>query len=410
MITGDAQRERRLLRRRARACGWSRRPSTSTSRTPTTSTSATRPARPARSSPGSSSPARAPGRAGLGEIHTLQLGVAVRGGARLLGRAARRRRARAASVAALRRPRRPRARARRRRRGNPPLRAVAPGDPGRARDHRPRGRPRLRGVRERRGAAAHRARSASPRWATASTGSTARSAASAGPTTRRPRSGRQGAGTVHHIAWASRDEDHLAWQERVADAGGLRDRRARPRLLPARSTSASRAACCSRSRRSRPASRSTRTRSTSARRCALPDPARAPARAARARRCAPSTTRAAGGAHERARSTASGRPPATPAGLLVLHHGRGADEHDLLGLADVLDPERRLHVVTPRAPLHAAGLARLPLVRRAARRLPGPRHVPRRLRALAELPRRAVGAHRHRRPSRPCSAASRWAR
>lgn len=44
-----------------------------------------------------------------------------------------------------------------------------------------------------------------------------------------------------------------------------------------------------------------------------------------------------------------------PAGLLVLHHGRGADEHDLLGLADVLDPERRLHVVTPRAPLAFPG-------------------------------------------------------
>jgi phospholipase/carboxylesterase len=44
-----------------------------------------------------------------------------------------------------------------------------------------------------------------------------------------------------------------------------------------------------------------------------------------------------------------------PAGLLVLHHGRGADEHDLLGLADVLDPERRLHVVTPRAPLQIPG-------------------------------------------------------
>ena len=43
------------------------------------------------------------------------------------------------------------------------------------------------------------------------------------------------------------------------------------------------------------------------------------------------------------------------AGLLVLHHGRGADEHDLLGLADVLDPERRLHVVTPRAPLTLDG-------------------------------------------------------
>jgi phospholipase/carboxylesterase len=43
------------------------------------------------------------------------------------------------------------------------------------------------------------------------------------------------------------------------------------------------------------------------------------------------------------------------AGLLVLAHGRGADDHDLLGLADVLDPERRLHVVTPRAPLTIPG-------------------------------------------------------
>ena len=44
-----------------------------------------------------------------------------------------------------------------------------------------------------------------------------------------------------------------------------------------------------------------------------------------------------------------------PDGLLVLHHGRGADEGDLLSLADVLDPERRLHVVTPRAPLTLPG-------------------------------------------------------
>jgi phospholipase/carboxylesterase len=43
------------------------------------------------------------------------------------------------------------------------------------------------------------------------------------------------------------------------------------------------------------------------------------------------------------------------AGLLVLHHGRGSDERDLLGLADVLDPARRLHVVTPRAPLTLGG-------------------------------------------------------
>jgi len=44
-----------------------------------------------------------------------------------------------------------------------------------------------------------------------------------------------------------------------------------------------------------------------------------------------------------------------PAGLLVLHHGRGTDERDLLGLADMLDPERRLRVVTPRAPLALPG-------------------------------------------------------
>jgi len=56
-------------------------------------------------------------------------------------------------------------------------------------------------------------------------------------------------------------------------------------------------------------------------------------------------------------SLAYGERPATgdPAGLLVLHHGRGADEHDLLPLGDVLDPERRLHVVTPRAPLQVPG-------------------------------------------------------
>jgi glyoxalase family protein len=28
-----------------------------------------------------------------------------------------------------------------------------------------------------------------------------------------------GAGTVHHIAWHSRDEDHVAWQQRVGEAG-----------------------------------------------------------------------------------------------------------------------------------------------------------------------------------------------
>jgi phospholipase/carboxylesterase len=45
-----------------------------------------------------------------------------------------------------------------------------------------------------------------------------------------------------------------------------------------------------------------------------------------------------------------------PQGLLILHHGRGTSEQDLLPLADVLDPNRRLHVVAPRAPLRLEGM------------------------------------------------------
>ena len=55
-----------------------------------------------------------------------------------------------------------------------------------------------------------------------------------------------------------------------------------------------------------------------------------------------------------------------PEGLLVLFHGRGADEHDLFPLLDALDPERRLLGVTPRGPFsfppggaHWYGLYRL---------------------------------------------------
>jgi phospholipase/carboxylesterase len=47
------------------------------------------------------------------------------------------------------------------------------------------------------------------------------------------------------------------------------------------------------------------------------------------------------------------RPPAgEPEGALVLTHGRGADEHDLFPLLDLLDPEGRLLGVTPGGPLH----------------------------------------------------------
>jgi glyoxalase family protein len=34
-----------------------------------------------------------------------------------------------------------------------------------------------------------------------------------------PTRGMQGAGTVHHVAWAARAEDHLAWRERASEAG-----------------------------------------------------------------------------------------------------------------------------------------------------------------------------------------------
>jgi phospholipase/carboxylesterase len=52
----------------------------------------------------------------------------------------------------------------------------------------------------------------------------------------------------------------------------------------------------------------------------------------------------------------SGRPATgTPSGLLILHHGRGADEHDLLGVADRLDPTRRFQVAAPRGPLELPG-------------------------------------------------------
>jgi phospholipase/carboxylesterase len=44
-------------------------------------------------------------------------------------------------------------------------------------------------------------------------------------------------------------------------------------------------------------------------------------------------------------------PAGEPDGNLVLLHGRGADEHDLFGLFDVLDPQRRLRGITVGGPL-----------------------------------------------------------
>jgi phospholipase/carboxylesterase len=44
-------------------------------------------------------------------------------------------------------------------------------------------------------------------------------------------------------------------------------------------------------------------------------------------------------------------PDGTPAGAIVLTHGRGADADDLEPILDLLDPDRRLLAVFPRGPL-----------------------------------------------------------
>ena len=50
------------------------------------------------------------------------------------------------------------------------------------------------------------------------------------------------------------------------------------------------------------------------------------------------------------------RPAAAePAGALILLHGRGADQYDLLPVLDALDPQRRLVGLTPGAPLPGPG-------------------------------------------------------
>jgi glyoxalase family protein len=83
----------------------------------------------------------------------------------------------------------------------------------RARAYTPRAR------RHRRGAVADRELGFTTS-ATASTGSTASSATVRWAYDPAPAdAGLQGAGTVHHIAWACKDEDHLAWQAIVREAG-----------------------------------------------------------------------------------------------------------------------------------------------------------------------------------------------
>ncbi len=99
------------------------------------------------------------------------------------------------------------------------------------------------------------------------------------------------------------------------------------------------------------------------------------------------------------------RPAAgEPEGALVLVHGRGADENDLFGLLDALDPERRLLGVTPGGPLvAAAGRAALVPARRASR------HPSRRPSTPASTFSPASSTRCRCRSTASCSAASRRA-
>ena len=72
-----------------------------------------------------------------------------------------------------------------------------------------------------------------------------------------------GAGTVHHVAWATTMEEHEAWQQRVAEAG-QRPTPVIDRFYFKSSTSASRTGSSSSSPPSAPVSQPTRTPSISA--------------------------------------------------------------------------------------------------------------------------------------------------
>ena len=138
----------------------------------------------------------------------------------------------------------------------------------------------------------------------------------------------------------------------------------------------------------------TRRDATSGRRSRSPTPAR---RAGLRRKCEPTSTH-----RER---PADGEP----AGLLVLHHGRGTDEHDLLGLADVLDPgggctsSRRARRCSCRAGPATTGTS----CRASAIPTPTRSTPPTGARRASTT---SCGSAPASRPSGPCSAASRWAR
>ena len=153
-------------------------------------------------------------------------------------------------------------------------RRPAPRDPGRARAAGLRQRARLRRRRRTRAGRCSRARSASRPSGTSAW--EARGAVRGGLYAYDPPpasgSGIPGAGTVHHVAWASNMDEQEAWLDAVLAARSARERDHRPLLVPLDLLPrAERRPLRDRDARAR-ASRSTRTRSTSARRSSCRPP------------------------------------------------------------------------------------------------------------------------------------------
>ena len=235
-ITGDAP-ANSTSTRGCSACGWSRRPSTRTTRPSTTSSTPTSRAARARDITFFEYPGARRGRAGAGMVHTVGWRVALGGGARLLGTAARRRgRERVARrrTPAVRRPGGPRPRAgRSSTTADEPLVAEHPEIPAelalqgfdgvRAFAADARGEPRL--LEETLG---FEPMDDASRWEVRGERRGGLYAYDPAPAER----GVGGAGTVHHVAWSSTMDDHEAWRKRVADGGRAADAGDRPLLVP----------------------------------------------------------------------------------------------------------------------------------------------------------------------------------
>ena len=307
---------------------------------------------------------------------------------------------------ALLRPRGARARARRLRRPDEPLVAELPEIP---REHALQG---FHGVRayaadpdaSRR---CSRTRSASSR---AASGWEVRGDSAAALRLRRAagRARDPGAGTVHHVAWASLMEEHEAWRERAARRRAA-DARDRPLLLPLDLLPrAERRAVRDRDHRARLHDRR-----------AARDARRGALAAARLRARPPAGRAGADAALEPApRDRRSGEPrlaphrirpaAAEPEGALVLFHGRGADEHDLDAAARRARPGAAPARRDPARRSRCRPAARTGTSSRASAtptRRPSTRRYERPRRGSTRSPRRPAS-----RPSGPCSAASRRAR